>query len=46
MTESEALELLECCFAEIQKRFMVSMPNFLIKVVDKNGVRTVERKGS
>ena len=41
----EALDLLEQCFAEIQKRFMISMPNFLIKVVDKNGVRTVDRKG-
>jgi len=44
LTESEALDLLELCFAEIQKRFMVSMPNFLIKVVDKNGTRVVERK--
>merc|ERR1719253_427982 len=46
MTLSEALDLLEMCFAEIQKRFMVSMPNFIIKVVDKDGVRIVDRKGA
>jgi len=44
LTEEEGLELLERCFAEIQKRFMISMPNFTIKIVDKNGVRVVERK--
>mmetsp|Transcript_31333 Transcript_31333/g.67354 ORF Transcript_31333/g.67354 Transcript_31333/m.67354 type:complete len:199 (-) Transcript_31333:41-637(-) len=44
LTETEALDLLECCFAEIQKRFMVAMPNFVIKIVDANGTRTIERK--
>jgi len=38
------MELLERCFAEVQKRFMISMPNFTIKITDKNGVRTVQRK--
>merc|ERR1719399_835948 len=44
LSEAEALDLLECCFAEIQKRFMVAMPKFTIKVVDANGVRVLERK--
>ena len=44
LTEEQGLELLERCFKEVQTRFMISMPNFTIKVVDKNGVRTVERK--
>jgi 20S proteasome subunit beta 4 len=43
LSEAEALDLLECCFAEIKKRFMVSMPKFTIKVVDANGVRIVDR---
>jgi len=41
MTEEEGLHLVDLCIAEIQKRFMISMPNFLIKVVDKNGTRVV-----
>merc|ERR1712060_660611 len=43
MNLEEALALLELCFAEIQKRFMISMPNFIIKAVDANGTRVVER---
>ena len=43
MTVDEGLALLEMCFAEIQKRFMISMPNFIIKVVDAGGTRVVER---
>jgi len=43
MNLDEALALLELCFAEINKRFMISMPNFIIKVVDANGTRVVER---
>lgn len=43
LTETEGLELLEMCFAEIQKRFMISMPDFIIKVVDKNGIRVLDR---
>jgi len=41
LTEEEGLKLMDLCIAEIGKRFMVSMPNYLIKVVDKNGTRTV-----
>ena len=44
ISEEEGLELLERCFTEIQTRFMISMPNFTIKIVDKNGVRVLERK--
>jgi 20S proteasome alpha/beta subunit len=44
LSEEEGLALLERCFAEVQKRFMISMPNFTIKIVDKDGVRVVERK--
>jgi len=42
LTEQEGLVLMDRCIQEIQTRFMISMPNFLIKVVDKNGTRTVK----
>lgn len=43
MSLEQALDVLELCIAEIQKRFMISMPSFTVKVVDANGVRVVER---
>ena len=43
LSESEALELLELCIAEIQKRFMINLPEFTVKVVDANGIRVVQR---
>lgn len=39
MTIEEGKTLLKQCIAEIQKRFMVSQPNFFIKIVDKEGSR-------
>lgn len=45
MTEAEALQALETCFKEIETRFLVHMPNFLIKVVNKDGIKVVERLG-
>ena len=44
MTEEEGMHPREMCIAEINTRFMINMPNWVIKVVDKNGVRTL-RKG-
>jgi len=41
MTEAEGLALLDMCIAEIKKRFMMSMPNYLIKIVDKDGTRVL-----
>lgn len=41
MTEAEGLHLMDLCIAELAKRFMINMPNFLIKVVDRNGSRIV-----
>jgi len=41
MTLDEGLKLMDMCIAEIGKRFMVSMPNYLIKVVDKDGCRVL-----
>ena len=43
MTEEEGMHLMKLCIAEINTRFMINMPNWVIKVVDKNGVRTPAR---
>ena len=41
MSEAEAKDVLEKCIAELQVRFLISQPNFKIKVVDKDGVRVL-----
>jgi 20S proteasome subunit beta 4 len=42
MTEAEALQLVAQCVKEIQTRFMINQPYYLVKVVDKDGSRVVE----
>lgn len=42
MTEAEAIEIVEHCIAEIQTRFMLKQPNYIIKAVDKEGVRVIK----
>ena len=41
MTEAQGLELLKKCIDEIQVRFLVHMPAFTVKIVDKDGVRVL-----
>lgn len=41
MTEAEGLQLMDLCIAEIKRRFMISMPNYLVKIVDRNGTRVL-----
>ena len=38
MSEDEILAILDACIAELQTRFMVSMPAFFVKKVDASGV--------
>lgn len=45
MTEAEAFEVMEHCITAIRERFLVSMPSFTIKVVDRNGVRVLRKPG-
>ncbi|KAJ1567521.1 Proteasome subunit beta type-2 [Cladochytrium tenue] len=42
LTEEEAVSLLKKCLAELNERFIVNMPSFFVKVVDKNGVREIQ----
>lgn len=41
MTEEEGLVLMRTCVAELNTRFMINMPNWMCKVVNKDGVREV-----
>eukprot|EP00591_Stephanopyxis_turris_P002641 CAMPEP_0195519468 /NCGR_PEP_ID=MMETSP0794_2-20130614/14848_1 /TAXON_ID=515487 /ORGANISM="Stephanopyxis turris, Strain CCMP 815" /LENGTH=205 /DNA_ID=CAMNT_0040648625 /DNA_START=192 /DNA_END=809 /DNA_ORIENTATION=+ len=45
LNEAQALEIVDHCIGELAKRFLIAQPNFLIKVVDKDGVR-VHKFGS
>jgi 20S proteasome subunit beta 4 len=40
MSEAAALEIIQKCIHELDTRFLIAQPNFIIKVVDKDGVRT------
>ncbi|KAJ8611184.1 hypothetical protein CTAYLR_003572 [Chrysophaeum taylorii] len=39
LTEEEGIEIIRKCIAELQVRFLVSLPKFTIKIVDHNGTR-------
>jgi len=41
MSEAEGLDLLQLCFGEIKTRFMINMPKFTIRIVDRNGIRNL-----
>lgn len=41
MTEEDAVKIVEKCIREIHTRFLMSQPNFIIKKVDKDGVKTL-----
>lgn len=38
-TEADALKIIDDCIHEIHTRFLISQPNFMIKIIDKDGVR-------
>lgn len=44
-TEEEALKIIEHCIQEIHTRFLLSQPNFMIKKVDKDGVKVISFGG-
>lgn len=37
----EGVNLLKLCIQEISKRFLVNLPMYKVKVIDKNGVRVL-----
>lgn len=42
MDETEVISLLKSCLNEIRKRFSINQGEFIIKMVDKKGIRFVE----
>lgn len=42
MTVDEGLDVLRKCVNELHTRFLISQPNFVVKIVDKDGVRVVQ----
>ena len=40
-TEEGAIEIVRKCIHELETRFLLAQPNFIIKVVDKDGIRTI-----
>lgn len=42
MTQEEAVAIVDKCIKELQVRFLISQPNFIVKVVDKDGVKTLK----
>jgi 20S proteasome subunit beta 4 len=42
LTVDEALNMMEQGIAEVKRRLVVAPPAFIVKVVDKNGIRTLK----
>lgn len=45
MSVDEARDLMEACFRQLDRRYLVSSVGFSMKVVDKNGCRDIACKG-
>jgi len=41
LTREEARELLQKCIEEVQRRFLVRLPDFFVRIVDKDGIHDV-----
>ena len=42
LSQEEALDLMEQGVAEVKRRLVVAPPDFVVKVIDKDGIRTVK----
>eukprot|EP01083_Nonionella_stella_P105958 305117_1 len=42
MSLDDAIALIKACVKQLGKRFIIGMPNFIFKVVDKDGIREVK----
>jgi 20S proteasome subunit beta 4 len=38
----EGVEIIKSCISEIRQRFLINTCNFIVKVVDKQGVRRIQ----
>lgn len=39
MTEKEAYELMKKCVAEVKRRFIVNLPKFRVRLINKDGLK-------
>ena len=44
LTLEEGKELVRKCLNELKVRFMGNLPDFICKIVDKNGIRVIDLK--
>ena len=42
LNQDEAVAIVDKCIKELKVRFLMSQPNFMIKVIDKDGVKTLK----
>ncbi|KAG6929167.1 proteasome subunit beta 2, partial [Chelydra serpentina] len=42
ITREEAMELLKKCLEELQKRFILNLPSFSVRFIDKDGIHEVD----
>jgi 20S proteasome subunit beta 4 len=42
MTLEQGIDVLKKCIHELHTRFLISQPNFVVKVVDQNGFRQIQ----
>ena len=42
MTEAEGMDVIKKCIHELHTRFLISQPNFVVKIVDQAGTRVVK----
>jgi 20S proteasome subunit beta 4 len=42
LTEAQAVLLVDKCIKELQTRFLIHLPNFIVKAIDRDGIRVVK----
>ena len=42
LTREEAYEVMKKCVAEVQKRLIINLPNFQVKILDKDGIHSMD----
>ncbi|XP_062265911.1 proteasome subunit beta type-2 [Platichthys flesus] len=43
LTREEAMDLLRMCIQELNKRFVLNLPSFTVRLIDKDGIHDLEK---